>query len=229
MTTEIKDATFLWVSCIFVLLGNLAVMIVIYLYQIPILKKLYQSITISIFLAEMAHLLSNSLYFSDSKLIFTGDALFALMFIVWIVLDVFLFKSNSGENDNGVNENNENDENSPNDKKVDLKNFDFSTAIFCVLMWITYMMHGMVYFNYVKGSNEGNLQTFFFYFLRYPTLQFVFGLFILNQNVSKVFYFIYMIPQAVLWPIASIIPYYVNQNDFSRMLECFSCFNALHI
>lgn len=155
----------------------------------------------------MAHLLANSLYYSDSNLMYTGDALFALMFFVWIVLDVFLFKSNTGENDNGANEN---EENSPNDKKVDLKNFDFSTAIFSVLMWITYMMHGMVYFNDMKGSNEGNLQTFFYYFLRYPTLQFVFGLYLLNQNVSKVFYFIYMIPQAVLWPLAAIISYYVN-------------------
>ena len=130
---------------------------------------------------------------------------------------------------NGANENDENDENeenSPNDKKVELKNFDFSTAIFSVLMWITYMMHGMVYFNVMKGSNEGNLQTFFYYFLRNPTLQFVFGLYLLNQNVSKVFYFIYMIPQAVLWPLAAIISYYVHQEDILRMYECFSCFNA---
>lgn len=239
MATTIKISTYLWVTCIFVLLANLAVMITLYLYQIPLLKKLSHPLIISIFLAETLKLVSYESLYQDSRLENTKEMLVTLIIFCWVILDIFLpnSKGNSNEENNEENEGNNNDnENVENNdtsaKKIDLKNFDFSTALFAVIMWITYMMNGMVYFNFIRNLLDlrereiPTLQKFFYFVFHFATLQFVYGTYVLNQNVSKLFYLIYMIPQALLWPIASIISYYVHQENIVRMMECHSVFNA---
>lgn len=229
MATDIKDSVFIWVSIIFVLLANLAVMILLYLYQPTILKKLSPPLIISIFLSEALRLFGRIEYFYDSKLWYTGRMICSLFLFFWVILDIFLFKSEkNGDDNNETNEENENNDNSANDKKFDINNFDFSTALFAVVMWITYMMDGIVTFADSKGLNEGSLQIFFYFVLFYATLQFVYGLYVINQNVSKVFYLIYMTPQAVLWPLASLISYYVHKGS-NAMIECYSCFSAFMI
>lgn len=230
MTTEIKDGTFLWVSCIFVILANLAVTFVLHLFKIPHLKKLSQPLIISMFLLEairkssISNDFGNSSTFYGSNLMNTKTMLISLIILIWIALDILLFKSKENENIN-VSENNEDEENA-NDKKFDPNNFDYSTAFFVVIMWVTYMMNGITDFIYMKGSNEGNLQQFFYFVLRFATLQFVYGMYVLNQNVSRLFYLIYMIPQAILWPLASIISYYVHQEKNLNIYKCESCFNS---
>lgn len=235
MATEIKDPTFLWVSCIFVLIANLAVMIALYLYQPPVLKKFSHTFITSIFLIEAFYFLSG-FYFQNSRLTDTGYVIVSLFVLFWAILDIFLGGSSNNTNENNQeNENNEqndnaennDNENPTNDNKFDVHNFDFLTAIFAVIMWVTYMAHGMFYFNDMKGANEGVLQMFFYFVFHYATLQFVYGMFIINQGVSKLFYLIYMTPQAVLWPLASIISYYVNQKDPTRLNECYYCFKAI--
>ncbi|KAK8886554.1 hypothetical protein M9Y10_042018 [Tritrichomonas musculus] len=254
MTTEIKDGTFLWVTCIFVLLANIAILIVLYIFQPPILKKLYHPLIVSMFIAEALILFSGS-SFDKSKLVYTERVICALVVFCWAVLDIFLGNPNESNDstnnnadanqDNETNQDNEadeprkvveeeneapavneNNEKPSNDKKIDTSNFDFRTAIFAVLMWVTYMMNGMVIFNKMRYLNEGTLQYFFYFFFRQATLQFMYGEYIINQGVSKLFYLIYMAPQAVLWPLAAIISYYVHQRDISRMEECASCFYA---
>lgn len=201
-------------------------MLSLYLFKHPILKAISQPLIPTIFLSEaVIGLLPNSNKYASSKIDSTGFMICSLFVFAWAVFDIFLTKSdsNSNENDETVN----NNEESPKDEKFSLSNFDFATALFSVIMWITYMMDGMLNILLIRMLGGGFLQYFFHYILRFATLQFVYGLFINNQNVSKLFYIIYMAPQAVLWSIAAIISYYVKQNDYTRMVECFSCFNAI--
>ena len=89
MATTIKISTYLWVTCIFVLLANLAVMITLYLYQIPLLKKLSHPLIISIFLAETLKLVSYASLYQDSRLENTKEMLVTLIIFCWVVLDIF--------------------------------------------------------------------------------------------------------------------------------------------
>lgn len=229
MATYLKDSVFLWVSAIFILLVNLGVMISIYLFQPPLLKQLSQPLIISIFLVETYQLATHDTV--ETKLKETGQMIRALFFIFLVILEIFLFKSKNDNDaketqENNDNETNEDNESSPNDKKVDFNNFDFNTAIFALVMWLTYMMYGVYSFNGMKGTgNEYALQYFFHLVFMMATLQFVYGMYIINQNVSKLLYLIYMAPQAILFPLSAIISYYVDQKDDSAMKECYGIFS----
>lgn len=98
-----------------------------------------------------------------------------------------------------------------------LNSFKFMTAIFVLTMWIKFATEGIAehcdlrYYSYKKLINDA-----FFNFFSLATIQYVYGLFVLKDDPPKWLYFLYMVPQAVLYPLCSIISYYVAQNNYNN-------------
>ena len=104
--------------------------------------------------------------------------------------------------------------------------FKYLTAIYVVIMWCTYMMDGMDYFAGMKDGWHRAINPLFQYIFRLGTLQYVYGMFVMNDNPPKWLYYLYMVPQACLWPIASLISFYVDSPTTS-MHSCAHCFAAI--
>ncbi|KAK8892605.1 hypothetical protein M9Y10_029844 [Tritrichomonas musculus] len=104
--------------------------------------------------------------------------------------------------------------------------FKYLTAIYVVIMWVTYMMDGMSYFAGMKDGPHPAINALFVYIFRLGTLQYVYGMLVMNDNPPKWLYYLYMVPQAVLWPIASLISFYVHKPTGS-MDSCAHCFAAI--
>lgn len=84
------------------------------------------------------------------------------------------------------------------------------TAITFVIIWVTYMMRGMLT-SCAWRHQEYEINVIFSSMFHYPTLTYVFGMFAMNDNPPKWLYWLYMIPQAILYPVALIASYYSNK------------------
>ena len=201
-------------------------------------------------------LLPNGINGYDSRLINTGSAICVLFVVFFAMLDNFLPKApnakesdnNNGQEQDNVDHNvdqqsipNESHENNleqeaqeqntskPKGGKPSLDNmgnFKYLTAIYVIIMWCTYMMDGMDYFAGMKDTYDRPINALFVYIFRLGTLQYVYGMFVMNDEPPRWLYFLYMVPQAFLWPLSAVVAFYVD-SPTSSMHTCTHCFAAI--
>ena len=246
MATTTKPSTLLWLCFVLVLVVNLAVMCIPVFIKQDVVKNLIKPFTTAVFMMEgIFFLLPNGIGGYDSRLINTGSAICVLFIVVFAMLENFLPAApnakggddNKNDQDNGNVDHNvdqqsipqEQNTSKPADGKPSLDNmgdFKYLTAIYVVIMWCTYMMDGMNFFADLKDGPHCIINGLFVYIFRLGTLQYVYGMLVMNDNPPKWLYFVYMVPQAVLWPIASLISFYVHKPTGS-MDTCTHCFAAI--
>ena len=250
MATLTKPSTLLWLCFCLVLAVNLAVMCIPVFIKQDVVKNLIKPFTTAVFMMEgIFFLLPNGIGGYDSRLINTGSAICVLFIVVFAMLENFLPAAPNSKGSDNNNNNNGNDQdngnvdhnvdqqsipseqntNKPSDGKPSLDNmgdFKYLTAIYVVIMWCTYMMDGMNFFAGMKDGGKELINGLFAYIFRLGTLQYVYGMLVMNDNPPKWLYFVYMVPQAVLWPIASLISFYVHKPTGS-MDTCTHCFAAI--
>ena len=108
-------------------------------------------------------------------------------------------------------ESNKNGDQSINEK---LNSIKFMTLLFVLCMWITYLGEGITdhsSWRYNRFLERKVINYLFYRLFAYATYQYIYGMFVLNDNPPKWLYFFYMIPTAVLYPLSSVISYYVGQ------------------
>ena len=250
MATLTKPSTLLWLCFCLVLVVNLAVMCIPVFIKQDVVKNLIKPFTTAVFMMEGIYfLLPNGIGGYDSRLINTGSAICVLFIVVFAMLENFLPEApNSQGGDNKDNNQGNDQENGnvdhnvdqqsipaeqntskPSDGKPSLDNmgdFKYLTAIYVVIMWCTYMMDGMDFFSGMKNGGKQLINGLFVYIFRLGTLQYVYGMLVMNDNPPKWLYYLYMVPQAVLWPIAALISFYVDSPTGS-MHSCTHCFAAI--
>ena len=249
MATTTKPSTLLWLCVVLVLVVNLAVMCIPVFIKQDVVKNLIKPFTTAVFMMEgIFFLLPEGINGYDSRLINTGSAICVLFIVVFAMLENFLpeasnSKSGNDTNNNGDNgnvdqnvdqqsipaEQKEQNVNKPSDGKPSLDNmgdFKYLTAIYVVIMWCTYMMDGMNFFAGMKDGPHKLINGLFVYIFRLGTLQYVYGMLVMNDNPPKWLYYLYMVPQAILWPLASLISFYVH-SPTGAMNSCAHCFAAI--
>ena len=132
---------------------------------------------------------------------------------------------NQAEDDNGQAETADGTKQSFSEK---LNDINICTFFFILLVWViniqnaTFHFHSLRYGDYLNGypgeSRYFDLKKFeyrfhvnpvFYRLFKFAVDQFIYGMFVLNDNPPKWVYLFYMIPVAVLYPLSSFIAYYV--------------------
>lgn len=225
MVATISESGLLWLTAILVLVGNGAALIVPIFIHSPIIQNLIKPLTTAVFLMEgVFFLLPSNVCFNDSRLPNTGAAICILFVVVFAMLDNFLPERNGGQAENDQQETPE--DHKPEGGKPSLDNVGnmrYITIIYVVIAWITYMMIGMTFFSWRKGEGKDAVNYAFYFFFRLATVQYVFGMYIMNDAPPLWLYLVYMIPQAVLFPLASILSFYIHKPT-SEMVKCCQCF-----
>ena len=255
MATTTKPSTLLWLCVVLVLVVILAVMCIPVFIKQDVVRNLIKPFTTAVFMMEgIFFLLPTGIDGYDSRLINTGSAICVLFIVVFAMLDNFLPEApnakggdNNGNNqENGNVDHNVDQQSLPNETSQNsgsqqpntsqpkggkpsldnMGNFRFLTAIYVVIMWCTYMMDGMWFFAGMKDGPHQIINGLFVYIFRLGTLQYVYGMLVMNDNPPKWLYYVYMVPQAILWPLASLISFYVHDPTGS-MQSCAHCFAAI--
>lgn len=223
MVLSTTNAIYAWVTSILSLAANIAVMIVVYLFNSSKFIKFIHSFYISSFIVY-------TLYYSfDSTTIF-------LLFLI-VLLNNFLHE-NSDENESNdqsqenesINQNQENEsieqnnkieesENSNKESKLLNNNLSekneqyllekinyitFFLFIFNLMIWIRRVILG------IRSSSDFLVNRICYFILQNATEQFIFGIFVLKimpTNSPKWLYFVYMIPTAILFPLSLLFSY----------------------
>lgn len=233
MVLATTNTIYAWVTSILSLAANIAVMIVVYLFNSSKFIKFIHSFYISSFIV-------NTLYNS-----FGSTTIFLLFLIV--LLNNFLHeKSDENESNDQSQENESIDQTQENEsieqnkkseegenKNLSEKNeqyllekinyITFFLFIFNLMIWILRVVEGI-------GSSSGFLvNNICYYILRFATEQFIFGIFVLKimpTNSPKWLYFVYMIPTAILFPLSLLFSYL---NKFSTPTFNSSLIEDCHI
>lgn len=230
MAADMSSSGYLWLTAILVLVGNAAGLVAPIFIHSPIIQNLIKPFTCSVFLMEgIFFLLPGCTCLTGSKLANSGSAVCVLFIVVFAMLDNFLPDRNGGQAENDQEENQA--DHKPEGGKPSLDNVGnmrYITIIYVVIAWLTYMMLGIVSFTYLKYEKRVYVNGAFVFFFRLATIQYVFGMYVMNDAPPLWLYLVYMIPQAVLFPISAIIAYYVNKpkTDMWKANDCFSCFMA---
>lgn len=227
MAATASQSTILWATAIVVLVLNGAVMVIPIFIHSPIIQNLIKPFSTAVFMMEaLFYLFPFGLYYiTGSKLSETGAVITVLFIVVFAILDTLLPDKSQGEQ--GAQDQQE--DHTPEGGKPSLNNmgnFRIITAIYVVIMWITYMMDGMIFACWRKGEGKDRINEIFYYIFRLPTLQYVYGMYVNNDAPPMWLYLVYMIPQAVLWPISAIISFYVHDPN-GDMSNCYACFCAI--
>ncbi|KAK8891961.1 hypothetical protein M9Y10_029183 [Tritrichomonas musculus] len=226
MVAQISQSGLMWLTAILVLVGNGVALIIPIFIHSPIIQNLIKPLTTSVFLMEgIFFLLPNNICFSESRLPNTGAALCILFIVVFAMLDNFLPDRNGGQAENDQQETPE--DHKPEGGKPSLDNVGnmrYITIIYVVIAWVTYMMIGMEFFAGRKHWGKTDINPAFYFFFRFATVQYVFGMYIMNDAPPLWLYLVYMIPLAVLFPLASILAYYINDHPKTDIENCCRCF-----
>ena len=150
-----KPPTVLWASAIVVLVVNCGLMVVPIFIHSPIIQNLIKPFTTAIFMMEaLLYLLPPGLGFADDNIEYAGSIFCVLFIVVFAILDIFLQgKSQGGEQE----AQDQQEDHKPEGGKPSLDNmgnFKIITAVYVVIMWITYMMDGMVFFSCLKWEKN---------------------------------------------------------------------------
>ena len=251
MATLTKPSTLLWLCVVLVLVVNLAVMCIPVFIKQDVVRNLIKPFMTAIFMMEGIYfLLPDGIGGYDSRLINTGSAICVLFIVVFAMLENFLPEApnskggdgnNNNDQENGNVDHNVDQQSLPNETsqqqntsqpsggKPSLDNmgdFKYLTAIYVIIMWCTYMMDGMNFFAGMKDGWKQPINGLFVYIFRLGTLQYVYGMLVMHDNPPKWLYYLYMVPQAILWPLASLISFYVHKPT-SSMSSCAHCFAAI--
>ncbi|KAK8865295.1 hypothetical protein M9Y10_010835 [Tritrichomonas musculus] len=225
MATTIKEKTFLWLAVVLVLVVNAVMLIIPIFINSGVVQNLIKPFTVSVFLMEgIFYLLPAGVGgYSGSDLRDTGYMICVLFVVVFAILDNLLSSGKTGTE-------NEQQEQQDSSSKGGSGSFNFMTLIYIVIIWITYMMIGM---NLTCGLKPGKgyeykilINPLFVYIFRLGTIQYVYGMYVWNEGPPLWLYLVYMIPQALLWPLAALISYY-HHKCTSDMGNCKMCFCAI--
>lgn len=229
MASLVKASTLLWLSFILVLVVNAAALAVPIFIHSPIIQNLIKPFSTAVFMMEaLFFLFPSGMSGYDSKIHQTGSIITVLFIVVFAILDIFLPNKNGGEEQQEQVDQQEDHKPEGGKPSLDnMGNFKIITAIYVVIMWITYMMDGIVNFADAKGDYKTPINPAFHWMFRFGTLQYVYGMFVNNDAPPLWLYLVYMIPQAVLWPISALIAYYAHNGVNSSMASCFHCFCAI--
>ena len=241
----------MWGKAIVTLVGNIGISFVPAFVRHPIFGMFIQPLTTIVFLMEaLMFLLPVAGNFPNSEYGgYTGGLICVLFVVVCAILECFLPGSNStGEKGGDPNKPAQSDDQvdaskvkekptieGPKGGKPDVHNmgnFQIFTAIVVVIMWITYLVWGIVQEASIgrwwdsNHNAEDSINSVFETFFRFLTLQFVFGMWVMKDSPPTWLYFVYMMPLAVLNPLGMIISFYVHKPT-NAMYECSSCFHAI--
>ncbi|OHS96226.1 hypothetical protein TRFO_37638 [Tritrichomonas foetus] len=236
----------MWGKAVLTLVGSIGVTFIPIFIRAPIIQNLIHPLTTAVFLMEALFCLLPSSYFPDSRFgSATGGMICVLFVVVFAMLDVFLPGSKGGddkEEEPKQADNQEDGGEKPKGGKPSLDNvgnFTWFTAIVVGFMWITYMMvgiaeeayYGVLWHAYKQGSAYqpyDSINSIFVSFFHYATLQYVFGMWVMNDAPPMWLYLVYMLPIAILNPLSMIISFYCHRNPSSiaTARSCFASFMA---
>lgn len=225
MATAIKEKAFLWLNIVLVLVINVVMLIIPIFINSGVVQNLIKPFTTSVFLMEGIFFLLPAGVggYSGSELRDTGYMICVLFVVVFAILDNLLSSGKSGTE-------NEQQEQKESSSKGGSGSFNIMTLIYVIIIWITYMMIGMTLSCGMKPYKDYEykvlINPLFVYIFRLGTVQYVYGMYVWNEGPPLWLYLVYMIPQAILWPLAVLISYYDNHCT-ADMSNCKMCFCAI--
>lgn len=238
----VTGSEYVWGASILVLILNIATTIPFQPSSI-VYQIIMNSLTPVILFAEATNFMLSfepyeRLASFDSKFSNTGRIIMVLFFLLFFFLDLFFSNpakstdhASEGEDESG----NQQDQPSPKSNQ-----FNFILLLFAIFMWLSYMLEAIAEYNpakyaceellYYGGSPDYyaavtmlryffhglilyTLPAIFFHIFHLLLMQKIYSHVFLSAGIPKWTYFLYMIPQAILWPLSAIISYYVQQED----------------
>lgn len=223
MPTTIKNTVFIWLEVVLMLVVNLAVMFALLFLNSPKFGKFIQPLFISLFITStICHRNHNYTSF-----------FFMFLFTIFDSLIPESHKSN-GQKDLSEQENDDNQEGQAEtieanqDVQADateqnqsffekLGSINLVTAFLILFVCFSYVdtaINSNRSYRYNYDDNKIVINQLFYRLFLYATYQFIYGVFVLNDEPPRWLYLFYMIPLAVLYPISAFCAYYVAATNY---------------